>query len=128
MRQYPNGKALTGATYEWDFLTEFGLLQDWPDEVRSRVKLQALTPRYGYDVPTEIEAAAIFDQSLQLQSTLQARGFTTESQYATLLGHKQRWNIVITWNELSRLTLTGEIKEDIASALSSHHNLLSGYK
>lgn len=81
-------------------LAEFGLLQDLPDEVRSRVKLQPLTPRYGYDVPTEIEAAglsddydAIFDQSLQLQSTLQARGFTTESQYATLLGHKQRWNI-----------------------------------
>ncbi|MBP7858221.1 dTMP kinase [Candidatus Saccharibacteria bacterium] len=102
VRQYPNGKALASATYEWDFLAEFGLLQDLPDEVRSRVKLQPLTPRYGYDVPTEIEAAglsddydAIFDQSLQLQSTLQARGFTAESQYTTLLGHKQRWSTVL---------------------------------
>jgi hypothetical protein len=131
VRQYPNGKALAAATYEWDFLTEFGLLLDLPDEVRSRVKLQPLTPRYGYDVPTEIEAAglsddydAIFDQSLQLQSTLQARGFTTESQYATLLGHKQRWNIQLCFNDMKNQKLFDQKWMRIDSITAEKHPLL----
>lgn len=132
VRQYPNGKALTGTTYEWDFLAEFGLLQDLPDEVRSRVKLQPLTPRYGYDVPTEIEAAglsddydAIFDQSLQLQSTLQARGFTTESQYATLLGHKQRWNIFLSAaNQKVFCNSASSIAENILAMVHERHPLI----
>lgn len=133
VRQYPNGKALTGATYEWDFLAEFGLLQDLPDEVRSRVKLQPLTPRYGYDVPTEIEAAglsddydAIFDQSLQLQSTLQARGSTTESQYATLLGHKQRWSTVLPIGVIANgLAGNPALTRVMADLLAEKHPILS---
>ena len=132
VRQYPNGKALAGATYEWDFMAEFGLLQDLPDEVRSHVKLQYLTPRYGYEMPSEVEAAglndeydAIFDQSLQLQSTLQARGFTAESQYTTLLGHKQRWSIFLSAaNQKVFCNSASSIAENILAIVHERHPLI----
>lgn len=71
---------------------------------------QNLTPRYGYDVPEDIEAAglsdmfeACFDASLQLHSSLQAAGFKTEAQLVTLLGHKARFKLTVTGAQLLRL-------------------------
>ncbi|QQS18288.1 dTMP kinase [Candidatus Saccharibacteria bacterium] len=133
VRRYPHGKALAGATYEWDFLAEFGLLQDLPNELHTRVKLQMLTPRYGYDMPPEVEAAglsddydAIFDQSLQLQSTLQARGFLPESQYATLLGHKQRWSMTLSAPDTVKVFKHGAQMYGTSEILAEKHPLLSG--
>ncbi|MCA9327494.1 hypothetical protein KDA14_03120, partial [Candidatus Saccharibacteria bacterium] len=100
---YPQGKALANASYGFDCFTDMQAVTTLPDELRGSLSLQQLTPRYGYDMPKEVEEAeltddydAIFDMSLQLQSSLQARRFQSEAQYATLLGHKQRWHVRTT--------------------------------
>jgi dTMP kinase len=59
LRRYPNGKALAAAQYEWDFLTELTTLQDMPEALRATARLQLLTPRYGYTIPPEVEAAGL---------------------------------------------------------------------
>ncbi len=128
LKAYPRGKALQSVRYEFDLLAASSDVVNLPDDLLEKVRLQTLTPRYGYDTPPEVEAAglsddydAIFDQSLALQSTLQARGFTAESQHATLLGHKQRWSIAMSYNTLR----TSAIEQLITSALQETHPLLS---
>ena len=110
-QQYPSGKAFRATSYEFDCHAPIDDLADLPQDTQGMIFLQALTPRYGYDTPTEIEDAgladdydAIFDQSLTLVSSLQARGFTAESQYATLLGHKQRWFQQLTAQHIHALS------------------------
>ena len=133
LRRYPNGKALAAAQYEWDFLSELTTLQDMPEALRATARLQLLTPRYGYTMPPEVEAAGladeyddIFDQSLQLQSTLQARGYTAESQYATLLGHKQRWSLSSDYRDLTVIATnqSAPYTTKLAALLSEKHPLL----
>jgi thymidylate synthase ThyX len=67
---------------------------------------QALTPRYGFDVPPLVEEAGLTEQfeecfaiSLELYSKLQQAGYELEAQYATLLGHKMRWKITYNARE-----------------------------
>jgi thymidylate kinase len=67
-----------------------------PDVLQS----QDPTPRYGYGVPEELESIGIeeqfieaFDLSLELYSLIQAEGHDNLAGYATLSGHKLRWNI-----------------------------------
>jgi hypothetical protein len=67
---------------------------------------QELSPRYGYEVPKTIEEAGLadhfiscFDESLNLYNFLQERGYTRESQYASLLGHKMRWKVTFNARE-----------------------------
>ena len=82
-------------------------------------------------MPPEVEAAdltdaydAVFDQSLALQSTLQARGFTAESGYATLLGHKQRWNLLLTALEAAAVRqLSSSLTALISTILDDTHPL-----
>ncbi|MBL8121128.1 dTMP kinase [Candidatus Saccharibacteria bacterium] len=132
-RTYPNGDVLQDCSYEWDFLTRISFVFGLPDELRRLVRLQTLTPRYGFDMPIEVEEAGLsddfdelFNRGLQLHSSLQARGFATEAQYATLLGHKQRWSLTV--NALQLLPLLNNIDAKIAvqmkDILAEAHPLL----
>ncbi|QQS19561.1 dTMP kinase [Candidatus Saccharibacteria bacterium] len=133
LQKYPSSKVLESTRFEFDLLTDLSALTDLSQELQQHVQLQALTPRYGYDMPPEIEAAdltddydAIFDQSLTLVSILQARGFTAESQYATLLGHKQRWHTVVSFIGLSDLikSSTASQQQQILSAIETRTTFL----
>ncbi|PID99387.1 dTMP kinase [Candidatus Saccharibacteria bacterium] len=132
VQRYPRGRALAGAQYEWDFLDSFAQVLDLPKNLHANIRLQTLTPRYGYSTPPEVEAAglsdeydAIFDQSLTFHSTLQARGFAAESQYVTLLGHKQRWSVSISFREISALIDATSQTDPLNTALANVHPLLS---
>ncbi|MGH7157381.1 MAG: dTMP kinase [Candidatus Saccharimonadales bacterium] len=64
------------------------------------VQVQALTPRYGYEMPAIIEESGLddlydecFDESLKLYSLLQSSDKTELAPYATLMGHKARWQL-----------------------------------
>ncbi len=135
LQKFPEGKALQSAQYEFDFLTELSAVTDLPEDLLACVRLQVLTPRYGYDMPPEVEAAdltdaydAVFDQSLALQSTLQARGFTAESGYATLLGHKQRWSLNVSLRGLSvRIDSVANIPTMVSEIVTEVHPLLPGF-
>jgi hypothetical protein len=74
---------------------------------------QELTPRYGFEVPKQIEEANVvdafeqcFEISLKLHSLLHGNGYAQEAQYTTLLGHNMRWQLTLTASETLRLFAT----------------------
>lgn len=92
------GRALEYAHYTWDIVCDYEVfccLQR--HHIAGSLEWQPLTPRYGFDIPAIIEEAgladdfeACFDKSAELYSIMQAEGFGSEAQYATLLGHRVR--------------------------------------
>lgn len=109
------GPALQGALqklrYTWDLTCDYASLLDIQAAAgAATLELQALTPRYGYDVPKAIEEADVIEQfeacfalSLQLYSSLQEAGHQHEAQYATLLGHKARGKLDHSGGDALRL-------------------------
>jgi hypothetical protein len=97
--------------YTWDILSSYEILRTLQDILPpTNLQLQPLTPRFGYEVPQVIEDAGLadqfeecFDLSLQLNSALQAAGYESEAQYATLIGHPVRWRITLTGQDILRL-------------------------
>lgn len=106
-RRMRPGRALEKAHYSWDIVCDYGIFRDLQrHRMVDDLQWQALTPRYGYDVPTLVEEAGLsdqfercFDLSLELYSQLQAAGYVLEAQYATLLGHRMRWKITYNARE-----------------------------
>lgn len=105
------GRALEKAHYSWDVLCDFAIFCELQRHgiVEDRAR-QALTPRYGYDIPQIIEAAGIseqfetcFDISLALYSALQDAGYPEAAQYATLFGHRLRCKL--TYNAREAFTI-----------------------
>lgn len=106
-RQRP-GRALETMHYSWDLVCDYGIFRDLQrHRMVDDLEWQALTPRYGYDIPKLVDEAGLsdayekcFDVSLALYSKLQSAGLTNEAQYATLLGHKMRWKVTMNAREL----------------------------
>lgn len=66
----------------------------------NNIQAQSPSPRYGYEMPRLIDEAAaddlydsVFDESLKFYSFFQAAGRDDLAPYATLLGHKLRWQM-----------------------------------
>jgi thymidylate synthase ThyX len=100
-RRHKPGRALEKAHYSWDLVCDYGIFRDLQrHRIVDDLQWQALTPRWGYDVPQLIEGAGLsedcakcFDLSQKLYNALRAKGYALEAQYATLLGHKMRWKV-----------------------------------
>ncbi len=109
-RQRP-GRALEQAHYTWDLVCDYGIFRDLQrHRMVDDLEWQALSPRYGFDIPQLVEDADLseefeqcFDLSAELYSQLQAAGYIYEAQYATLLGHKMRWTITYNAREAFHL-------------------------
>ncbi len=100
-RRHKPGRAFELPHYTWDIVCDYGIFRDLQrHRMVDNLTWQALTPRYGYDIPKIVEEAgledqfeACFDVALELYGRLQESGYQYEAQYATLLGHKMRWTI-----------------------------------
>lgn len=100
-RRHRPGRAFEKIHYSWDLVCDYGIFRDLQrHRMVDDLEWQALSPRYGYEVPELIDEAGLteefehcFDLSLALYSHLQSAGYTLEAQYATLLGHKMRWKV-----------------------------------
>jgi dTMP kinase len=110
-RRHRPGRALEKAHYSWDIICDYGIFRDLQrHRMVDDLEWQALTPRFGYDIPKLVEEANLVDQyeacfeiSLKLYSVLQKAGYQLEAQYATLLGHKMRWKITYNAREAFHL-------------------------
>ncbi len=106
-RRHRPGRALEKIHYSWDLVCDYGIFRDLQrHRMVDDLVWQALSPRYGYDVPELIEEAGLlekfqrcFDLSLELFSILQSNGYMAEAEYATLLGHKMRWKLTFNARE-----------------------------
>jgi thymidylate kinase/thymidylate synthase ThyX len=105
-RQRP-GRAMEVAHYRFDLVCDYGIFRDLQrHRMVDDMNWQALSPRFGYEVPELVTEAGLadtfercFDLSLELYSTLQSAGYALEAQYATLLGHKMRWKVTMNARE-----------------------------
>jgi dTMP kinase len=103
--------ALEAITYSFDIVSDYRAFYNLSKQGGAeRLSWQPVTPRIGYGTPDLIERAGLsdafaqcFDLSLLLYSELQAAGYYLEAQYATLLGHKMRWNVTYSARTLFRL-------------------------
>jgi dTMP kinase len=85
--------------YKFDLITDQILMNEIVGTAFvNSVQSQIASPRFGYEVPGEVEEAGIddlylecFDESLKLFSLLQQADRDDLTVYATLLGHKLRW-------------------------------------
>lgn len=96
-----HGNALKKARYTWDMVTEFSVFSDlYGLGASDSFMWQSLTPRYGYETPQLVIDAELtdrydecFDLSLKLYGILLAAGHEQEAQFATLHGHKMRFQV-----------------------------------
>ncbi len=110
-RRHKPGRALEKINYHWDIFCEYGVFKDlMRHRLVSDMEWQALTARYGYDIPELVEKAGLseqfidcFDLSLELYSALQKAGYELEAQYATLHGHLMRWKVSFNAREAFHL-------------------------
>ncbi len=110
-RRHRPGRALEKVHYSWDLVCDYGIFRDLQrHRMVDNLVWQDLTPRYGYDIPKLIEDSGLidkfqqcFDTSLDLYSVLQEAGYVEEAQYATLLGHKMRWQVTYNAREAFHL-------------------------
>jgi uncharacterized protein YjgD (DUF1641 family) len=105
-------------SYGFDAVGEFSQLFNLLNVTSvNNIVFQNLTPRYGYDIPKEVEEAGLadifeqsFDLSLELYSLLQAAGFEDQAQYAVLLGHRIRYRFNLNYKQ-TRLIISQNLKE-----------------
>jgi dTMP kinase len=110
-RRHKPGRAIEKAHYSWDLVCDYGIFRDLQrHRMVDNLVWQDLSPRYGYDIPSLIEEAnltdkfqACFTESVELYSVLQEAGYSLEAQYATLLGHKMRWQVTYNAREAFHL-------------------------
>jgi dTMP kinase len=106
-RRHRPGRAIEKAHYSWDILCDYGIFRDLQrHRMVDDLNWQQLSPRFGYEIPKLVEDAGLsekfescYDLSLELYSLLRREGYTLESQYACLLGHRMRWKITYNARE-----------------------------
>lgn len=135
---YKNATDKINNSYTFEFMASRRALIELEGSGLS-VSSQLPTPRFGYDVPPAVENAgladkfeACFDLSLKLYSLLQGSGASTETYYATLLGHKSRAKVSLAPSQLISLkkaTKSQEISKlisEFVSSIESVHPVLAG--
>jgi hypothetical protein len=130
-------EVLRKVVYKLDILSDHLILDKFLQVSKIKnFQLQAFTPRYGYDMPQLIDAAAAddlydqaFDESLKIYSQLQAIDREDTAPYFTLLGHKLRWQINATSDDLRPVIqdtnlLKNPVIKTIGEKLAEAHPLL----
>jgi dTMP kinase len=145
-RQKP-GRAMEAVNYSWDVVCDYGIFRDLQrHRMVNCLTWQNLNPFLGYDTPELVQSAgledeykACFELSKKLYLSLVDNGYKTEAQYATLLGHRMRWQISMNarqafhFNEL-RTTPHGHpgyrrlVKQMHASMSEVHPNISAAMK
>lgn len=123
-------QTLRSVTYEWDVVTSYTTYEEFVrvlDDVDT--VLQAPNPRLGFDTPDIVEKAGLgddylscFDQSLALNSAMQAAGQEQAAKCAVLLGHRLRWKVTINaydMRKLNQLANDTSVSEDCLALILS---------
>jgi len=104
------GLLLDKISYKFDMITDHLLLEEVSALIGGGPQTQNPSPRNGYDVDPALETAGIdelfiecFDESLKLFSTLQKAERDDLTVYSSLLGHKLRWQLSASAEEMKTL-------------------------
>jgi dTMP kinase len=127
---------LASVQYGWDIVCDAVSLRQLEQELPAgSATCQTLTPRYGYDMPPEIEDGGLgdeledcFDLSLRLYSQLQGAGYEAQAQYAVLLGHKVRAKVRLSGSDVQTLAANNDastLGRRMLDKLAEKHPLLA---
>jgi len=102
-RRHRPGRAFEIPHYLWEIVADYGTFRDLQrHRVIDAFEWQSLTCDYGYDVPKLVKNAGMageFDKCFKLSEKLVKllikRGYSEESQYATLFGHRMRYKFML---------------------------------
>lgn len=106
-RRHKPGRALETVHYNFDLLCDYGIFRDLQrHRMVDAMEWQQLTPHYGFEIPTLVTEAGFdtlfeecFEISMELYQYLFEKGYQYEAQYATLLGHRMRWKVMMNARE-----------------------------
>jgi thymidylate kinase/thymidylate synthase ThyX len=106
-RRHKPGRALETVHYNFDLVCDYGIFRDLQrHRMVDAMEWQLLTPHYGYETPKLVTDAGFdtlfeecFDLSMKLYQYLLEGGYQYEAQYATLLGHRMRWKLMLNARE-----------------------------
>lgn len=106
-RRHKPGRAFETVHYNFDLICDYGIFRDLQrHRMVDAMEWQQLTPHYGFETPKLVSEAGFdelfeecFELSMQLYHRLLEDGYEYEAQYATLLGHKMRWKVMMNARE-----------------------------
>jgi thymidylate synthase ThyX/thymidylate kinase len=106
-RRHKPGRAFETVHYNFDLVCDYGIFRDLQrHRMVDAMEWQLLTPHYGYEIPQLVTEAGFddlfeecFELSMKLYHYLLEGGYQYEAQYATLLGHRMRWKMMLNARE-----------------------------
>lgn len=106
-RRHKPGRAFETVHYNFDLVCDYGIFRDLQrHRMVDAMEWQLLTPHYGYETPKLVSDAGFdglfeecFELSMKLYQYLLEAGYHYEAQYATLLGHRMRWKVMLNARE-----------------------------
>lgn len=126
--------------YNWDVITDQSLLLELLRlGLSANLQIQSSTARYGYEIPSQIEQAGLeeefissFDLSLELFSQLQAADHEQLAPYATLLGHKVRFQLTTDFKAFTSLDSANSpalkaFRAGLVEKITEKHPLIATY-
>jgi dTMP kinase len=110
---------LDEARYRWDIVMQARIFYMIKESLNlSELQVQPHSSKYGYDVPQEIELAAVdeiyiecYRQSLKLFNLLKNEGQTHLAAYGVLSGNKNRWQFTTSARNIKKALLKSNPKE-----------------
>jgi thymidylate synthase ThyX len=102
-RRHKPGRAWEIPHYEFEITNDYGTFRDLQrHRIVDALEWQRLTTDLGYSVPDLVTTAGFkedyrkcFDLSQQLYAKMCDTGLVAEAQYATLLGHRMRYRLML---------------------------------
>ena len=106
-RRHKPGRAFEIPHYNFDLICDYGIFRDLQrHRMVDALQWQQLSPHYGYETPKLITDSGLeelyescYEASLNLYQYLLENNHPYEAQYATLLGHKMRWKLMMNARE-----------------------------
>lgn len=95
-RRWKPGRAFEQATYNFDFLIDFGIMRDWKRHRMLSIDWGRVEPGLGWTVSPfieDMEQMELYEQAMRLSSQLYGRllpDHPQAAQYATCLGYRMR--------------------------------------
>jgi thymidylate synthase ThyX len=97
-RRHKPGRAFERAGYRFDILCDYGAFRDLQRHRLLTIEWQELSPRYGYELPPEVEGAGALeywkrtmDESGALWEELRSAGLGSAAHYAVSMAHRIRF-------------------------------------
>jgi thymidylate synthase ThyX len=106
-RRHRPGRALEQAHFSWELVGDYGTFRDLQrHRMVDDLRWQPLHPHFGFEVPELVTQAGcedLFRQAFEVADllyTVMATSHPVEAQYATLLGHRMRYQFTTNLREL----------------------------